>query len=567
MVSWHPRPSVTDASDFEPSGVHVEHAGLLLGDWTWEPATRWRLEPIEEGPLGSVDLTLRVLHEMPPTTAGSTGRSHRKASVGIVAHALEPLWKRLLYVLQPPTELLLGSAGPIEWPAALFPYQLDAVRTLVSRDAILLADETGLGKTIQTIAALRILGLQRRMQVALVVVPAGVLRQWRTELTRWAPELRISTIQGPAAERAWQWQAPANLDLVSYDTLREDAGNRSDRLPRNRIWDVVVLDEAQRIKNREADISRICKRLRRRRAWALTATPLENNLDELASILEFVAPSVHDTTTRLFPGRDLLERQRMVQLRRRKVDVLPQLPPKLTSSITLQLSPPQRAAYERAEREGVYELRARGQDVRIQNVLELIGRLKQLCNVDPVSGQSVKVADLRERLAALVAEGHRALVFTQFTDAVFGARALAGHLSHLRPLLYTGDMDLGARDATIRTFRADPSRSVLILSLRAGGVGLNLQDASYVFHFDRWWNPSVERQAEDRTHRLGQRYPVNVYTYTCEQTIEERIELLLQRKRRLFHDVVDDVTLDLASVLSPTELFGLFGLSVAQGPY
>jgi SNF2 family DNA or RNA helicase len=545
--------------------AHLEDARILLGDWSWEPATRLRLEPMEEGPLGSVDLTLRILRETQASRLGNDARPRRVGSVGSLGHAREPLWKRLLYLLQPATDLLLDSDGPLEWPGVLFPYQLDAVRALVSRDAILLADDTGLGKTIETIGALRILALQRRMQVALVVAPSGVLRQWRRELENWAPELRVSTIQGSAAERAWQWQAPAHVELISYDTLREDVGKHSDRPSRDWTWDVVVLDEAQRIKNRAADISRICKRLGRRRAWALTATPLENNLDELASILEFVTPSTNGATPRMFPGPGLLERQRMIQLRRRKRDVLPQLPPKLTSSIVLQLSPQQQAAYERAEREGVYALRAQGEDVRIQNVLELIGRLKQLCNVDPVSGHSVKLVDLRERLATLVAEGHRALVFTQFTDAVFGARAIAAHLSHFGPLLYTGDMDPGAREAAIRVFKNDQSRSVLVLSLRAGGVGLNLQEASYVFHFDRWWNPSVERQAEDRSHRLGQIYPVNVYTYTCEQTIEERIEVLLQQKRRLFDDIVDDVTLDLGSVLSTAELFGLFGLSIAEG--
>jgi SNF2 family DNA or RNA helicase len=558
-----PISALTTVSGPERSGVYVEDAQLLLGDWTWEPATSRPVEWIEEGPLGSVDLTWRVLHDLPGPNATFAVRRHRDHFTRFAGHLSEPLWRRLAYLLQPPADLLLASSGPIEWPAVLFAYQIDAVRTLLSRDAILLADDTGLGKTIEAIAALRILTLQRRVQVALVVVPAAVLRQWRKELTAWAPELRVSTVQGPAAERAWQWQAPANVDLVSYDTLREDTAKRpNNRLPLHRIWDVVVLDEAQRIKNREADISRICKRLRRRRAWALTATPLENNLDELASILEFVTPSVQDSTPRLFPGPEVIERQHMVQLRRRKADVLPQLPPKLTSSITLQLGAQQRAAYERAEREGVYALRARGTAVRIQNVLELIGRLKQLCNADPVSGQSVKLADLSERLATLVAQGHRALVFTQFTDAMFGARAIATHLTPFRPLLYTGEMDLLQRDNVIREFREDRSHAVLILSLRAGGVGLNLQDASYVFHFDRWWNPSVERQAEDRSHRLGQSYPVNVYIYTCEQTIEERIDVVLRRKRRLFQDVVDEVTLDLGSALTSEDLFGLFGLSV-----
>ncbi len=545
--------------DPRPSETRVDDARLLLGDWTWEPATSRRAGEVLEGPLGSLDLSFRVLHDLSESRAAAL--RHRPGErAGVADHLPPPLWKRLVYLLQPPADLLLATTGPIEWPAALFPYQVDGVRTLLARDAILLADDTGLGKTIEAIAALRVLALQRRMRAALVVVPAGLLHQWRKAASAWAPELQVSTVRGPAAERAWQWQSPAHVYLISYDTLREEAAHNPTSPPRQRTWDVVVLDEAQRIKNRDTEVSRLCKRLRRRRAWALSGTPLENNLDELASILEFVAPSTERTPQRLFVGPEVIERQHAVQLRRRKADVLPQLPPKLSSTITLQLDPEQRASYERAEREGIYALRARGAEVRIQNVLELITRLKQLCNADPASGHSAKLADMYERLATLVSEGHRALIFTQFTDATFGARAIAARLSAFRPVLYTGDMSLAQRDEAIRTFKQDPSRSVLVLSLRAGGVGLNLQDASYVFHFDRWWNPSVERQAEDRSHRLGQAYPVNVYTYTCEQTIEERIDAVMQRKRRLFEDVVDEVTLNLEAVLTSVELFSLFGL-------
>jgi SNF2 family DNA or RNA helicase len=544
----------------EYSGVHIDRARLLLGDWTWEPATSRPSGEIDEGPLGSVDLSLRVLHDL-RASSGLAVQPWPGQPRGLGGHLPPPLWKRLAYLLQPPTDLLLAAAGPIDWPSALFPYQVDAVRTLLAREAILLADDTGLGKTVEAIAALRVLAVQRRLQAALLVVPAGLLRQWRTAVSTWAPELQVSTIRGPAFERAWQWQSPAHVYLLSYDTLRED-GASPDRPPRQRTWDVVVLDEAQRIKNRDTDISRLCKSLRRRRAWALTGTPLENNLDDLASILEFVAPSMDDPPPRLFAGSALIERHRAVQLRRRKAEVLPQLPPKLTSTISLQFDAEQRASYDRAEREGVYALQARGADVQIQNVLELIMRLKQLCNVDPVSGHSAKLADMSGRLATIVAEGHRALIFTQFTDATFGARAIAERLARLRPLLYTGDMSLAQRDEVIGTFKQDTGHAVLILSLRAGGVGLNLQDASYVFHFDRWWNPSVERQAEDRSHRLGQAYPVNVYTYTCQQTVEERIEALLLRKRRLFQSIVDEVTLDLKDVLTSAELFSLFGLSI-----
>jgi SNF2 family DNA or RNA helicase len=545
---------------------HAADALTRLG-----PASVLSADFLAEGPLGSVDLASRAVHDLGLPLTGRGTLAHRvpprpdsgAASVPSGARAPTPLWQRLAYLLKPSAELLLSDVGPIDWPAPLFDYQLDGVRALLSREALLLADDLGLGKTVQTIAALRILLLQNQIETSLVVVPAGLVDQWRQALRQWAPELRVSTVRGPAQERAWQWQTPAHVYLTSYDTLREDvAPGNTHASPRRRIWDVVVLDEAQRIKNRETRTSRSCKALLRRRAWALTGTPLENSLDDLASVLEFVTP--HRTQgrgERLFPGSDLLARHQTLQLRRRKGDVLPHLPPKINGQLIVMLGPAQRAAYEQAEREGVYELRERGERVRIENVLTLITRLKQICNFDPASGQSAKLADLQERLSTLGAEGHRALVFSQFTDPIFGAQALAARLSDFRPVVYTGEVTPGQRDALVQRFKADPTHHVMILSLRAGGLGLNLQDASYVFHFDRWWNPAVERQAEDRSHRIGQTYPVHVYAYVCADTIEERIASLLQRKQVLFDELVDGVTLDLATVLSSDELFGLFGLS------
>jgi SNF2 family DNA or RNA helicase len=439
-------------------------------------------------------------------------------------------------------------------------FQLDGVRALLARDRILLADDMGLGKTVQAIAAIRILCIQRTIESVLIVVPASLIDQWRRELYRWAPELRLIAVRGSATDRAWQWRAAAHVTIVSYETLRSDSAGGPGAPSRRKLWDIVVLDEAQKIKNRDVEISRAAKQLRRKRSWALTGTPLENGLDDLASILEFVDQGDEVSTKKYVPGPELLARHQQLQLRRRKSDVLDQLPPKQVIAVGIPLLPGQQQSYARAEQQGVFRLRELGQTIRIEHVLELITRLKQICNADPETGESAKFLDIRERMATLSEEGHRALLFSQYTDNSFGVGAIEAALEDFQPLTYTGGMSGPERDRTIQQFKSDSTHQALILSLRAGGVGLNLQEASYVFHVDRWWNPAVERQAEDRTHRMGQIVPVTVFKYTCEGTIEERIQGILAAKQQIFDEIIDDVSLDVASRLTRDELFGLLGL-------
>lgn len=444
------------------------------------------------------------------------------------------------------------------WFDNLYPFQVEGAKALIARRAVLLADDMGLGKTIQAIAALRALKTSGELESALVVAPAGIIAQWRTQFYEWAPELAFSTVRGSQTDRSWQWHTKADVYIVSYETLRSDFSTNP-HSPVAKPWSVVILDEAQRIKNRDSEAAYVCKQLKRSRSWALTGTPLENRLDDTVSILEFVEDSPTPEIDYVSPD-DVRAALAVVQVRRRKADVLPQLPPKMSITVPLDLSPSQRRAYDRAEREGVVELLALGTRLTITHVFDLILRLKQVCNFCPETGASPKLDDLRERLESIAAAGDRALVFSQFVGAPFGVNHLADKLSMFEPLQYHGAMDLPAREATIARFKREPRHAALILSLKAGGTGLNLQEASYVFHFDRWWNPATAQQAEDRSHRMGQQNPVTVYTYVCAGTIEERIEQILREKQQLFDEVVDGALDASTGPLTASEVFGLFNL-------
>ena len=475
------------------------------------------------------------------------------------------LAERLRALLSVPLESLLpGPSATLDWPGELLPFQLDGVGALLTSDRILLADDMGLGKTVQAIAAIRILTHQRTVESVLIAAPAAIVQQWQREYRRWAPELRTLIIRGPAHDRAWQWNAEVHAAIVSYDTLRSDLGTGAMSAPGRKLWDVVVLDEAQRIKNDDTATSILVKRLRRKRSWAMTGTPLENKIEDLVSILEFVDHVEGSERVLHAPGETLLKRHQELQLRRRRMDVLEELPAKQIIEINLSLGPGQQATYRRAEEEGIVQLRKRGAAVRVRHVLELITRLKQICNFDSRTGESAKMSDISERLEILTEQGHRGLVFSQYTDDVFGVAAIARALQAYNPLTYTGRMSSAGREQVIQDFKTNIAHKALVLSVRAGGLGLNLQEASYVFHLDRWWNPAVERQAEDRTHRMGQTVPVTVFKYVCEGTIEERIRNLLADKQKIYDEVVDDVSFDIGSRLSESELFGFFGLDAPR---
>ncbi|MEN6407148.1 MAG: DEAD/DEAH box helicase [Thermoguttaceae bacterium] len=462
---------------------------------------------------------------------------------------------RLHYVLQPSLESLLDE-GSLTFPFRPFPFQFEGVAFLYPRQAAVLADEMGLGKTMQAITAIRLLLRRGEVRDVLLICPKPLVTNWQREFATWAPEMSTMVVEGDHAKRAWQWSLPdVPLRIANYELLLRDRALLADR-----HFDLVVLDESQRIKNRDSTTSEVVRSISRKRNWALTGTPVENSVDDLLGIFEFLAPGMlsSDMKPRSI-GRAIGDHV----LRRTKDQVLKDLPPKLIHDEPLELLPEQRESYRLAEEEGVVRLTAMGDAATIRHVFELVLRLKQICNFDPATDVSAKFERLEADLEEIAQSGRKAIVFSQWVETL---KKLSQRLDRFGPLEYHGRVPSGRRDAVIERFRRDSSRHVLLMSYGAGGVGLNLQFVNYVFLFDRWWNPAVEDQAINRAHRIGVDGPVTVTRFLTLDTIEERIDRILQEKRELFDTIFSGAESRRKLGLTQEELFGLFQLKCPSGP-
>src|SRR5262245_10937165 len=393
---------------------------------------------------------------------------------------------RLLYLLQPALENLFAGKQ-LNLPFQPYPYQMKGIAFLMPRDAALLADDMGLGKTAQSILAMRLLFHGGFLHRALVVCPKPLVINWTRELKMWAPDLPFEVVGGDTETRRAQWTVSnCPLKLVNYELLTRDAGFVTDEAV---SFDLVILDEAQRIKSRESKTSQVARALNRRRSWAMSGTPVENRADDLVNLFAFIDPQRIPADTP--PGR-LPDLVRDSILRRTKEEAAPDMPPRIYRDSYLELTPAQRESYDLAENEGVVRLNALGATLTVQHVFELVMRLKQICNFDPATGASAKLEQLSGDVAEVAACNRKAIIFSQWVEPL---EVLAKVLAPHGPLLYHGRVPHPLRQPILDQFRADPTRHVILMSYGTGSVGLNLQFANYVFLFDRWWNPAVEDQA------------------------------------------------------------------------
>ena len=472
----------------------------------------------------------------------------------------------------------------------LRPYQQLGVRWLYLLAKLglgsCLADDMGLGKTIQLLSLLLVLKNQANgnRQPSLLVAPASLLANWASEMARFTPSLKL-LIAHPSAMPAPDLKTLSRERVQDVDLVITSYGSLG-RIPwlTETAWHLVVLDEAQTIKNPNTKQTRFAKKLNARSRFALTGTPIENRLGDLWSIFDFINPGLLGSakqfmgfTKRLAdrphnPYAPLRELVRPYILRRLKTDkaVISDLPDKTEVKAFCQLSRKQAVLYQEAVAELAAQLDEATGIKRRGLVLSFLMRFKQICNhpsqwlgddawTEEDSGKWARLRDIAEVVAA---KQEKMLVFTQFREVT---SPLAGFLASVfgRPgLLLHGETEVKKRTELVRRFQEDEAVGFFVLSLKAGGAGLNLTAASHVVHFDRWWNPAVENQATDRAFRIGQNKNVLVHKFVCRGTVEEKIDQLIESKYHLSGDLLEGGADLLLTELKDEELLKLVVLDI-----
>jgi non-specific serine/threonine protein kinase len=500
-----------------------------------------------------------------------------------------PWLAKTLAALRHPDELSRVDPGR-SFEGTLRPYQQVGVQWLYLltqlRLGACLADDMGLGKTIQVLSLLLVLKNEARenRKPCLLVAPASLLANWAAEIARFAPSLKTVVVH-PSAAPSEKLNTDGADNFADVDLVITSYGFLT-RTPwlETTSWRFVVLDEAQGIKNPAAKQTKSVKRLKAEMRIALTGTPIENRLGDLWSIFDFINPGLLGSSTQFSafvkrladrphnpygPLRDLV---RPYILRRLKTDtsIIADLPDKTEVKTFCLLSRKQAALYQQA----VVELAGHLEDVdgikRRGIVLAFLMRLKQICNhpsqwlgddawAEEDSGKFGRLRDIAEVVAA---RQEKALIFTQFKETTAPLVAFMSSVFGRAGLVLHGETEVKKRKDLVRQFQEDENVPFFVLSVKAGGTGLNLTAASHVIHFDRWWNPAVENQATDRAFRIGQTKNVLVHKFICRGTVEDKIDHMIESKKQLAGDFLSGGTDMLLTEMKDEELLRLVALDL-----
>ena len=436
------------------------------------------------------------------------------------AMALRPTVEELIAPL-----IFERNARPI-----LRPFQDIGVKWLINRSVGILADDMGLGKTVQTLVAIEELLVNGIIRFAVIICPKSLLANWEIECSRWVPSLTVLRVEPPRNQSSEVWKAilrRSHLILTSYEQVRV----LPDHLTASK-FELIVADEAHRLRRSQAKLVKSFRRLTSDRFWALTGTPIERHESDFATLLSLLEPTRFSVLSAAKGFSDFKAQARPYVLRRLKEDVLSELPDVIDTTETIELTTQQWSSYS--------AIRTKPLSQGDGDVLKRFTLLRSVCDIEPVSGSSSKLDRISEILQAVRDSGEKAIVFSYLINPLrLLEKRLASGDTKVSSLLLTGELSQTERDRILRKYRNDDSIVVLLCSSRIGGEGLTLTEANHVVFLNEWWNPSANSQARDRVVRLGQKRIVHIHRFRCRGTIEELLEQILRRKKEAFTKIVD----------------------------
>jgi len=486
---------------------------------------------------------------------------------------LQDPWDLLYPLLLPPIDF--DFAEQIDFFQPLYPFQQQGIEFLFNNNSALLADEMGTGKTVQTIIALRFLYRQAFVKKTLIICPKSVLGSaqlslktgksegWDGHLFHWSPELSVTIVDGNSEQRRLDWHYPAHVYVSTFDSIRNDLEKGILKLDEN-IFDCVVVDEAQNIKNRESGRSRAVKKINTKYRWALTGTPIENKIEDIISIFDFVKPKLFKKEN--YTAQRVKKLIEPFFLRRLKKDVLKDLPEKIRQEEWLDLDTEQQIAYDRILTQGRNQisssLESENEFTIRRHIFSLLTELKKICNFAPDKETSPKTDILLDYINIISDNNEKVLVFSQYDKYGIGILEKLFAKNKIQYVSFRGNMSISERNRAIEDFRnLSLGIPVFLATVKTAGVGISLTEASFVIHFDHWWNPAVMWQAEDRAHRPGQQNKLNVYSFWMNNTIEERIKEKLYQKGLLIESVIDSLATEvIEEMISTSEWLEMLGI-------
>ena len=414
-------------------------------------------------------------------------------------------------------------SSKLELPFPLRPYQEEGFNFLLSKQRALLGDDMGLGKTVQSIVSLKKLYNENGFFRALIVVPNPLITNWSEEFNLWFKDSSLQILKGDLFDRTAQLKRSKGFVLCSYEQMRASF-TRNHQIPK---YEIVILDEAQRIKNNSSATYLAARRISKNKMWMLSGTPLENRIEDIVSIFSVLK---WNTIQAGYSRPEITNKIAPYFLRRLKTDVLEELPELIEENVYVNMTAKQKIRYE-----NTYNQKNSIDLNQSSNVLALITELKKICNFDDDSNESGKLNYLKEIIQELKEKKEKVIVFSQYVKTL---EYIKENLNH-KVLMYHGGMKTNEKDVVLDEFKNSSKPEILLMSLKAGGVGLNLQEASTVILFDRWWNPAVESQAIARAHRMGNKKIVHAIKMVTPESIETRILELLHEKEELFEDIIE----------------------------